>query len=256
MKSIFSSLLLAFSQYSCFPKASIKVDRENSRYILIFIPIVGAIIGFCLYIWGEAWPYLCNYAILPAVIGAILPTIISGCSHMEGFIRTVDGISAHKSREKKLEILTTSQSGYFAILVCVIYFLLLSGLWSEIPVTGVSLLAFSFVLSRSLAGIAVLTLKHTDSSRCDMYVPENKSLRVFEILLLTVYACVCAYFMVRLNAQVGLACVLGALVSVVYFWITTYKHFGGITENCFNFFIQLSEMIIPLAALLAYKKWW
>lgn len=256
MKSIFNSLLLAFSQYSCFPKANTKVDRENAKYILIFVPVVGVIIGVCLYIWGEAWPYLCNYAILPAVIGAILPALVSGCSHMEGFIRTVDAISAHKSREKKLEILTTSQSGYFAILVCVIYFLLLTGLWSEIPIDGVLILAFGFVLSRSLAGIAVLTLRHTDESRCDMYVPENKGTRIFEIVLLTIFSCVCAYFMVWFDAQVGLACVIGTLITIIYFWITTYKHFGGITEDCFNFFIQLCEVIVPLAALLAYKKWW
>lgn len=256
MKSILNSLLLAFSQYSCFPKANTKVNKENAKYILIFVPIIGAIIGICLYIWGEAWPYLCNYALLPAVVASILPALISGCSHVEGFIRTVDAISAHKSREKKLEILSTSQSGYFAIVVCVIYFMLLSGLWSEIPLAGITILSFGFVLSRSLAGLAVLTLKHTNQSRCDMYVPDSATVRGIEIAILTIYSCVCAYFMVRLDAQIGIACVFGALATIIYFWFTSYKHFGGITEDCFNFFIQLCEVIVPLAALLAYKKWW
>ena len=256
MKSIASSFLLAFSKYSCFPKSNIKPDKENAKYILIFIPIVGVIIGICLYFWGEAWPYLCNYAILPAVVGAVLPSLISGCSHMEGFVRTADALSAHKSRERKLEILNESQGGYFAILVCVIYFLLLLGIWSEIPIEGITILSMGFIISRSLAGLSVLLLTHTPDSRCDAYVPDSKTAKAVEMIILTLIACACSYYMVSLNAEVGLACVIGALVTFVYYWFISYKHFGGITEDCFNFFIQLCEVIVPLAAIFAYKKWW
>lgn len=256
MKELFSSFVLAFSKYSCAPKTKIKMEKNNAGYILLFTPLVGVVIGVCLYYWGEAWPYLCNYTVLPAVMCAVLPAIISGGSHMEGFVRTVDALCAHKSREKKLEILSDSRSGYFAILLCVIYFMVLMGIWSEMPLDGVLIMALGFVLSRSLSGLSVLTLKHTQNSKCDIYVPENKTTRLVEIIILTLYSMACAYGMVMLNPDIGLICVIGAIVTFIYYWIMTYKHFGGITEDCANFFVQLCEIIVPLFALFAYKKWW
>ncbi|MBR3635443.1 MAG: adenosylcobinamide-GDP ribazoletransferase [Lachnospiraceae bacterium] len=77
-----------------------------------------------------------------------------------------------------------------------------------------------------------------------------------EIIILGVLAMIGAYFMVFFNASVGLACVVGALLTFLYYWLVTHKHFGGITEDSAGFFLQLCEIIIPLAALLAYKKWW
>ncbi len=257
MNTVFKSFVLAFSKYPISPKARIKEDKEGAeKYILLFVPLIGFIIGGLIYICSEGWPYLCNYAILPAVVCVILPIIISGGGHLEGFIKTVDALCAHKSREKKMEILADSHGGYFAIIVCLSYYLLDIGIWSEMPIDGIPILAIGFVMSRALFGLSILTLNHADESKCISYVPEKSSVRMFEIIVLGLLACVGAYFMVFFNASVGLACVVGALLTFIYYWLVTQKHFGGITEDSAGFFLQLCEIIIPLAALLAYKKWW
>ena len=80
MKKIWNSFLLAFSMYSISPKTKVERSRENTRYILVFIPLVGVVIGFCISQWAVAYPYLCNYAILPAVVGAVIPSMISAAN--------------------------------------------------------------------------------------------------------------------------------------------------------------------------------
>jgi len=174
MKSIWNSFLMAFSTYSISPKNQLERNKENTAYILVFIPFIGAIIGFIISRWAIAYPYLCDYAVLPAVVGAVLPSILSGGAHLDGFFRTVDALCSHQSRENKLEILEDSHGGYFAIIVCVCYFLLAIGIWSEMPIDGLFILAFGFVISRSLYGLSVLTLKHAKESKCSLYIPKKK----------------------------------------------------------------------------------
>lgn len=255
MKKVWNSFLMAFSMYSISPKTQMERKKENTEYILVFIPWIGAIIGFIISRWAVGYPYLCDYAVLPAVVGAVLPSILSGGSHLDGFFRTVDALCSHQPRERKLQILEDSHGGYFAIIVCVCYFLLAIGVWSEMPVDGLFILAYGFVISRSLYGLSILLLKHAKEGKCSLYVP-NGVARWIEVVILVAYVCVCAFFMLRLNSSVASACLIGTAVAFVYYMIVSYKHFGGITEDCAGFFIQVCEVLIPLAALIAYKRWW
>ena len=256
MKSLIRGFVVAFSKYSFFPKTEIKDEKVDYQYILMFVPLIGLIIGGVLFGWGFAQPYLCNFAILPAVIGIVVPTIISGGSHIEGFIKTVDALSAHKPRQKKMEILADAHGGYFGIIVCVCYYLIGLGIWSEMPLQGITILAFGFIMTRALFGLSILTLKHAKESKCMNYVPESKSAQLAEIIILAVYALGCSYLMVMLDAVVGLSCVAGVVITFLCYWAVSYKHFDGITEDTASFFLQVCEVIIPFAALLAYKRWW
>lgn len=252
MNSLIKSFIMAFSTYSIIPGSQTKPEKENTRFILLFVPLIGCVTGALLYFWSKAWPYLCDYAILPAALCVVVPMIISGGSHLESFVKTVDALCAHKSREKKMEILADSHGGYFAIIVCISYFLLAIGIWSEMPIDGVAVLAIGFVLSRALFGLSILTLRHAKESKCTVYVPD-KAAKIVEIIILLIVFAVCALFMIKINGKVGCACVVGAIVAFIYYWISSYKHFGGITEDTAGYFLQICEIIIPLAALLAYR---
>ena len=64
MKEVWASFRLAFSMYSIFPARQIKKTRRNMKYILIFVPLVGAIIGFILKQWQVISPYLIDKDLL------------------------------------------------------------------------------------------------------------------------------------------------------------------------------------------------
>lgn len=256
MKSLIRGFVAAFSKYSVFPKAEIKDEKADYQYILLFVPLIGLIIGGVLFGWGFAQPYLCNYAILPAVIGMTVPTIISGGSHIEGFIKTVDALSANKPRQVKMEILADAHGGYFGIIVCVCYYLIGLGVWSEMPLAGITILAIGYIMTRALFGLSILTLKHASESKCMVYIPESKKSQTVEIVILAILAIACSYVMVMLDVVVGFACVTGAVICFIYYWLVSYKNFDGITEDTASFFLQLCEVILPVAALIAYKRWW
>ena len=255
MKSIWNSFLMAFSTYSISPKTKMDRNRENTSFILVFIPLIGGIIGTVISGWAIAYPYLCEEKVLPAVVGAVLPSILSGGSHLDGFFRTVDAICSHQPRERKLQILEDSHGGYFAIIVCVCYFMLGIGIWSEMPVDGLFILAYGFVISRALYGFSILACKHAKESKCSVYMPEG-ILKYVQIFIMLIYVGFAAVSMLNLRRDVGIACVLGALISFVYYIVVSYKEFGGITEDSAGFFVQICEVAIPLAALIAYKRWW
>ena len=255
MKSIWNSFLLAFSMYSISPKTKVERNNENTKYILIFIPLIGAVIGYISAKWAMVYPYLCSYMILPAVVGAVLPSMISAGSHLDGFFRTIDALCSHQPREKKLQILEDSHGGYFAIIVCVWYFMLAIGVWSEMPVDGWFVLAFGFVISRALYGFSILALKHAKESKCSVYVPEGR-LKVIESGIMLLYVLVSAFFMVSLNPAAGSYCIVGALIAFLLSLFVAYRHFGGVTEDTAGFFVQICEVLMPLAALIAYKQWW
>ena len=241
MKNIWNSFLLAFSIYSISPKAKIERSNENSKYILVFIPLVGAVIGLILSQWAIAYPYLCNHEILPAVVGAVIPSMLSAGAHLDGFFRTVDALCSHQPRERKLQILEDSHGGYFAIIVCVWYFMLAIGVWSEMPVDGWFILAFGFVISRALYGYSILALKHAKESKCSIYVPEGKLCKT-ESFIMLVYVVICGIFMIWLNPSVGIACLIGALIAFLVSMYVAYGHFGGVTEDTAGFFVQICSV--------------
>ena len=80
MKQIWTSFRLAFSMYSVFPARQVEKNRENMKYILIFVPLIGAIIGFLIKEWQIISPYLVDKDLLGAVFCAIMPIFLSGGS--------------------------------------------------------------------------------------------------------------------------------------------------------------------------------
>ncbi|MBP9996805.1 MAG: adenosylcobinamide-GDP ribazoletransferase [Lachnospiraceae bacterium] len=256
MKSIGRSFLMAFSGYSISPKTKLERSKENCSFVLIFIPLIGAIIGTIINRWAVAYPYLCNYLVLPAVVGAVIPSILSGGAHLDGFFRTTDALSSHKSREEKIHILKEdAHGGYSAIIVCICYFMVAIGVWSELQPDEIFVIAFGYIISRSLAGIALLSGKPAAEGKGMLYVPDKKSQKIVQVLILVAYIGISAFLMIEINVSVGVACLVGAALSYIYYLIMTYKNFGGVMEETANFFINVCEVVIPIAALIATKSW-
>ena len=111
MNGFLKSFVIAFSEYSISPKTKMKKSKDNSAFVLVFLPVVGIVITALINRWAVFYPYVCNHPVLPAIIGAVLPTILSAGAHLDGFFRTVDALRSHKSREDKLKILNEDAHG-------------------------------------------------------------------------------------------------------------------------------------------------
>lgn len=260
MKSLWRSFVIAFSEYSISPKTRLKKNKDNSMFVLVFLPVIGLIITAVVNRWAVLYPYMCDHPVLPAVVGAVLPTILSGGSHLDGFFRTVDALCSHKSRDEKLDILKKdAHGGYSSIIVCICYFMMAFGIWSEMPIDGIFVIAFSYIISRSLFGISMLTMKHAMSGKCSTYVPTNKINRLIQVAINIGYILICLVLMLNIaksfsNLSIAVAAFVGAVISYIYYYLIAKVKFGGVTEELGGFFITVCEIVIPLAALFAFKN--
>ena len=106
MRQVWNSFRLAFSIYSLIPVGQVERTKENAKYILCFVPWVGAIIAFLISQWRIIHPYLLDHEFLRSVICVMLSMLLSGATHLGGFFRTVDALSSHESRTQKLKKLS------------------------------------------------------------------------------------------------------------------------------------------------------
>ena len=87
---VIRSLCIAFSTYSRIPVPQVAWTDENRKYSMCFFPLIGAVIGLLL--WG--WLALCDAldfgALLRSAVGALLPILVTGGIHMDGFMDTSD----------------------------------------------------------------------------------------------------------------------------------------------------------------------
>ncbi len=91
--------------FSRVPMPKVAWKPENMRFALAALPLVGALIGALL--WGWAW--LCGVLSIGKILFAagmtLLPLLVSGGIHLDGFCDTVDALSSHATQERKREIL-------------------------------------------------------------------------------------------------------------------------------------------------------
>ena len=249
MKKFWNNLVATFTMYSIIPMPNIELTEENTKYTACFFPLVGVVIGAILCGWRIAYPYLCNGDFLPAVVFVIVPVIVSGATHVDGFIDVVDAICSKKTVEGKLAILKDTHTGSYAIIMTLSYFLVALGVWSEMPIDAVPVLAVGFVLSRALSGLAVAIFPHARTSKLLGKKTDKKVLGI----VMGIYIAICAVLMCFMEPLYGSVGVLGAAISFAYYYYSSKKHFGGITGAVAAYFVQVCELVIPCVVLVAWK---
>lgn len=249
---VFRSLLIAFSTYSRIPVPQVEWNEENRRYSMCFFPLVGLVTG--LLVWG--WLSLCACLkmgpFLQGAVAALLPLLITGGIHMDGYMDTTDALASWQSQEKRLEILKDSHTGAFAVMGCAGYLLLSAALYSEAdPAAGLRL-AGVFVLSRALSAFALVRMRNA----------RNRGMlddisRVAEKRLVTlsggVYALLCLVLWLATGVRTALLCVLAAVLCYLYYQHMSYKQFGGVTGDLAGWFLQVTELVLTAVIVIGGK---
>jgi len=148
------SILLMITFFTRIPlKIQTEFDDRDYKLGIIFLPIVGIIIGIGLVILK-----LFIFITSTYVVGLILTLFylwISGGIHLDGLGDTLDGLLSGREKEKQLEIMKDSRLGTFGalglIIVVVAYILLLGeGSLASVllmPIVGKSSIMLSAYMS-------------------------------------------------------------------------------------------------------------
>jgi len=252
MKKLYESFKIAFSMYSKIPMPASDWSKENMRYAMCFFPIIGVVIGAILY--GFFWlsQSLSFHILFQSSILVLIPVIITGGIHLDGFIDTNDALHSYQPVEKKLEILKDPHIGAFGLIHCCIYFILALGIWGEVDGKLLGILAVGFVLSRSLSGLSVVTFPMAKNSGLAATFSENAAKKKVKVTML-VYLILCLIGMIMQDFLIGLSCFISAILVFFYYRYKSVKEFGGMTGDLAGYFLQLCELIMGLVGIFVAK---
>ncbi|MBQ3405249.1 MAG: adenosylcobinamide-GDP ribazoletransferase [Oscillospiraceae bacterium] len=244
----FNSMFAAVSTYSVIPVPGVDWEQNTTRYAICFFPVVGLICGGALAVWFVISGSLGMDSTLFAAVAACIPLLLTGGIHMDGYMDTVDAISSHQSRERKLEILKDPNCGAFAVIYCGIYMLIQLGLFSALfPSAALWAVCPGYVLSRGLSAINVVTLPNARGTGMLSAFTDNVHKRA--VIIASVLFCAIA-----IAAMVVIAPIPGAfaaafgLLSLPLYRLLAIRQFGGATGDTAGFFLQICELCIMLGA--------
>ena len=250
---ILKSLASAFLMYSRIPMPSVEWKEENRRYALCFFPLVGVVIGGLFLLWRYVCGLLELGAALTGAVSVIIPIIVTGGIHLDGFCDVIDAKASCADKTKRLEIMSDPHIGSFAAIYLGVYLLLQTAVISEIKsLETASVIALGFVLSRSLSGIAAVCFKSAKNggSLQSFVRPAHKKAT---LAVLISYALIVCASMMFFSFFSGITALLGTLFCFIYYRQFAYKNFGGITGDTAGWFLQITELAIPGLALVGEK---
>lgn len=242
MKSIVNGCIIAVSAFSKIPMPKAEWNKKNMKYAICFIPIIGPVIGALLY----GWSYICTKygfgQVCFALVGVVIPIIITGGIHLEGFMKTADALHSHEKKEKKLEILKEPHVGAFAVIAAICFFLLyaagLTLIWKR---EQLILLGLSFIISRVLSGMSLVWFPPAKKEGTLYSFSSMANKAAVRVVLVTILA-------IGFLCAVMIQPLIGAVMALLAMWVWTYyyymslKQFGGITGEVAGYFQCLCEL--------------
>lgn len=247
---LLESCAVAVSMYSKIPMPGVEWNEKNMKYAMCFFPVIGVVIGILEFCLGSLLFRIGAGRLFFSAAMTLLPVLITGGIHMDGFMDTMDAVSSYGDREKKLAILKDSNSGAFAILGLGCYFLWSVAVWSEATKDMLPVICCGYVLSRSLSGFSIVTFQAARNSglaRTFQDGAKRKNVRITMIIFILIFTAL----ILRLNWKTGLAALAAAAVVFLYYRRLCRKEFGGVTGDLAGYFLQLCELALLTGAVLA-----
>ncbi len=157
------NFLIAWQFLTIFP-VQIKSEIKNKDHgaSLLYFPLIGLLIGLLLASSAFISSFLPN--LVRGALILIIPIIITGGIHLDGFIDTCDGFYGDRPKEKILEIMRDSRIGVMGAIGIVTLLLLKFTLIVSIPPEYLwKSLIMMVVFSRWSQGLACLVSKYARS---------------------------------------------------------------------------------------------
>ena len=239
--SIINSFFIALSMYSRIPVPRVDWEKENMRYAMCFFPMIGVVIGAVMYLAGWLLDKTSVGGLFRGVVFTLIPIIITGGIHMDGFMDTMGALGSWGDREKKLEILKDSHAGAFAILGMGCYLMWSVAVWSELPAEVLRVCGVSFVLSRALSGFSVVTFSAARNSGLLKMFQDGAQKKVVRITM-CLYVAAAVIMMAVMNARAMTGAVTGVMIAFLYYIVVSRKQFGGVTGDLAGFFLETAEL--------------
>lgn len=248
---VLETIAVAFSMFSAVPMPSLHWSARNMRWSLCAFPLVGAFIAVCVWGWGR----LCGLLSLPGILrGAglcLLPVLITGGIHLDGYADTCDALASHLDVDRRQEILKDPHLGAFAAIHLYAYFIADFALWTALPALRLPVLVGMFSLSRTISALALTVFPlRPGSGLARSFAEAADKERVRAVLLVLAAALSLGLLFARAGEMV-----LAALLVFWYYRRMCERDFGGLSGDLAGWFLQTAELwMLAALTLRAYVE--
>lgn len=242
MKTIVNSFILAFAMYSGIPVPQVERNQKNMKYTLCFVPVIGLVTGALLYGWSRVCA-VCSFGqVCFALVGTVIPVIVTGGIHLSGLLYTADAVYSYKIKEKRRQRARESGAGVSAVTAGLCFFMLygagLTLIWKK---SQLLLLALSYIISRALSGMSIVWFPAAEEERDISNLFQAADRRTVRGVLVTLLA-LAIISAVIIHPVIGTLMALAAMWVWTYYYYMTKKRFGGVSEDTAGFFLCLCEL--------------
>ena len=246
MKTVLGTVAAAFSMFSALPVPQVEWNETSMRWMLAAFPLVGLVTGGACW----AWQLLCGALALPDILrGAglcLLPVLVTGGVHLDGYADTCDALASHASPQRRQEILKDPRLGAFAAIRLCCYFLASLALWTALPRYDGPAVLLSFCLSRALSGWAVAAFPLARNSGLAYTFAAAADRRRLGAFLAALSALLVLALCLR--GPAGTAMAAAALGWFLYYRRMARVSFGGLSGDLAGWFLQTAELWMLAAA--------
>lgn len=253
---ILRGIAVAFSMYSRIPMPVFEWKEDDMSRGLMFFPLVGAIIGglavgvYYLTMWQQ-WPK----AVVMCLLG-LLPVMITGGFHIDGYMDMTDALRSYQPKEKKLEILKDPHIGAFAVIgllgVMLTYGAGLGMLTDRWNLKAAISYGLIFVISRCFSGISSIVLKK--AKKDGMLHEETKINSKLACGVLIAQLVIADAILLYINLLTGILMLVGMIGVLIYYERVTDKQFGGVTGDTAGYLVTVSETV--MVVILGVATWY
>ncbi|MBE6899197.1 MAG: adenosylcobinamide-GDP ribazoletransferase [Ruminococcaceae bacterium] len=242
MKKLIKAFCMSFSMFCAIPTPFSHVWEDSVRSLMLVVfPFVGTVIGG---IWALA-AILLDKMNCPQMFGAallaLLPYLLTGGIHLDGYMDCCDAIFSRRPLEKKREILKDSHVGSFAVVgLAILMIFSFAAFASADGSENMLSLIFICMLSRACSAIGVSTLRpmgHSEYAGNFQQGISKGNITAISVILVVSFAL--AYLICGNEGLVScFATVVGYVICTAY----AFKNLDGFSGDVTGFGHTLAEL--------------
>ena len=218
-----------------------------------FFPLVGLVLGICYALAAWILVSVLGMRALTAALLLILPLLLTGGLHADGFMDTADGVFSGRERERKLEIMKDSRVGSFGVVAFVLLMFLQFALLLDMsPPLLVPVFFVMPIIGRMAMVLAVSCFPYARADGMGKTFADMADRGTVAIAAVTT-----SVLVIPIGLLATLTLVLG-IVFVLLFcrWMTAIL--GGVTGDVYGAATVLTETIVLVVFSLAssYSNVW
>ena len=258
--TVLRSIVMAFSMFSTIRMPQIDWNERSMRFMLAAFPLVGVVIGLLCWAWMAIGSVFAFDRMIMGLGLLVIPLLITGGIHIDGFADTVDALASHADQEKKRAILKDPHVGSFAVIGIGAYLIAyyafacqLDFSWGPGCTFSTMCVCLAPVLSRTMSGIVSIAFPGSGSAGLLQTFRESASKRPALIVLAIVCAGLLVYAFICISWVLGLFLVGIIAVCSLYLFVMSRRQFGGMSGDLSGFYLQVLELVFMVAFVLVER---